>query len=96
MPPDGARALLAAASARLRAAGCETPDLDARLLFQAATGLSREDLILASHHVIATAQQARDILKLGVFYETAEETLRENGFAPNRNGGNQGFLRKVG
>jgi len=59
MPPDGARALLAAASARLRAAGCETPDLDARLLFQAATGLSREDLILAPHHVIATAQQAR-------------------------------------
>jgi uncharacterized protein (DUF849 family) len=44
---------------------------------------------------IATAQQARDILKLGVFYETAEETLRENGFSPNRNGGNQGFLRKV-
>jgi hypothetical protein len=30
-----------------------------------------------------------------VFYETAEETLRENGFAPNRNGGNQGFLRKA-
>ena len=44
---------------------------------------------------IATAQQARDILKLGVFYENADETLRENGFSPNRNGGNQGFLRKV-
>ena len=44
---------------------------------------------------IATAQQAREILKLGVFYETADETLRENGFSPNRNGGNQGFLRKV-
>jgi len=43
---------------------------------------------------IATAQQAREILKIGVFYETADETLRENGFAPNRNGGNQGFLRK--
>jgi len=24
-----------------------------------------------------------------------EETLAANGFAPNRNGGNQGFLRKV-
>ena len=23
------------------------------------------------------------------------KTLRENGFAPNRNGANQGFLRKV-
>ncbi len=44
---------------------------------------------------IATAQQARDILKLGIFYETADETLRENGFSPNRNGGNQGFLSKV-
>ena len=44
---------------------------------------------------IATARQAREICKIGVFYETAEETLRENGFAPNRNGGNQGFLRKA-
>ena len=43
---------------------------------------------------IATAQQAREIMKIGVFYETADETLRANGFAPNRNGGNQGFLRK--
>lgn len=43
---------------------------------------------------IATAQQAREICKIGVFYDTVEETLRENGFAPNRNGGNQGFLRK--
>jgi hypothetical protein len=24
-----------------------------------------------------------------------EESLAANGFAPNRNGGNQGFLRKV-
>jgi len=24
-----------------------------------------------------------------------EETLRANGFAPNRNGGQQGFLRKA-
>jgi uncharacterized protein (DUF849 family) len=43
---------------------------------------------------IATAQQAREIMKIGVFYETTEETLQANGFAPNRNGGNQGFLRK--
>ena len=43
---------------------------------------------------IATGQQAREILQIGVFYDTAEETLRANGFAPNRNGGNQGFLRK--
>jgi hypothetical protein len=33
-------------------------------------------------------------MQIGVFYETAEETLQANGFAPNRKGGNQGFLRK--
>lgn len=43
---------------------------------------------------VATGKQAREICKIGVFYETADETLAENGFAPNRNGGNQGFLRK--
>ncbi|WP_116368181.1 3-keto-5-aminohexanoate cleavage protein [Parahaliea mediterranea] len=45
---------------------------------------------------IATAQQAREISRIDVFYETAEESLQANGFAPNRNGGNQGFLRKTG
>ncbi|MDM0026198.1 3-keto-5-aminohexanoate cleavage protein [Variovorax saccharolyticus] len=44
---------------------------------------------------IATAQQARDISRIGVFYDTAEESLLANGFAPNRNGANQGFLRKA-
>jgi uncharacterized protein (DUF849 family) len=44
---------------------------------------------------IATAQQARDICKIGTFYDSVEETLLANGFAPNRNGGQQGFLRKA-
>jgi len=44
---------------------------------------------------IATAKQAREISRIGVFYDTVEESLQENGFAPNRNGGNQGFLRKT-
>lgn len=43
---------------------------------------------------IATAQQAREICKIGVFYDSADETLAANGFAPNRKGGNQGFLHK--
>ena len=43
---------------------------------------------------IATAAQAREICKIGVFYDTADEALQANGFAPNRNGGNQGFLHK--
>lgn len=44
---------------------------------------------------IATGKEAREILKIGVFYDTVEESLAANGFSPNRNGGNQGFLRKV-
>ncbi|MFG5776025.1 3-keto-5-aminohexanoate cleavage protein [Comamonas sp. J-3] len=43
---------------------------------------------------IATAQQAREIMQIVVFYDSADETLAKNGFAPNRNGANQGFLRK--
>lgn len=44
---------------------------------------------------VATGQDARRISKIGVFYNTVEETLAANGFAPNRNGANQGFLRKA-
>jgi len=44
---------------------------------------------------IATGKQARQISKIGVFYDTVEETLAANGFAPNRKGGDQGFLRKA-
>jgi hypothetical protein len=43
---------------------------------------------------IATGRQAREIMKIGVFYNSVEETLHENGFAPNRPGAHQGFLRK--
>lgn len=43
---------------------------------------------------IATAQQAREIMQIGVFYDSVEETLAKNGFAPNRKGAQQGFLRK--
>ncbi|MGH8820729.1 MAG: 3-keto-5-aminohexanoate cleavage protein, partial [Rhodoferax sp.] len=43
---------------------------------------------------VATANEAREICKIGVWYDTAEETLTANGFSPNRKGGNQGFLYK--
>ncbi len=56
MPPDDVRALLARAVQRLKEAGCGTPDLDARLLFQAATGLSREDIILDSGRTIPAGE----------------------------------------
>jgi uncharacterized protein (DUF849 family) len=44
---------------------------------------------------VANGKEARRICKIGVFYDTVEETLAANGFAPNPKGGQQGFLRKV-
>jgi uncharacterized protein (DUF849 family) len=44
---------------------------------------------------IATGKEARKICKVGVFYDTVEETLAANGFAPNKRGADQGFLRKA-
>jgi uncharacterized protein (DUF849 family) len=44
---------------------------------------------------IATAKEARAICKVGVFYDTVEETLAANGFAPNAKGRQQGHLRKA-
>ena len=44
---------------------------------------------------VATARQAREILQIGVFHDTVEASLAANGFAPNRKGGNQGYLRKT-
>ena len=44
---------------------------------------------------IATPAQAREICQIGVFYDTVEESLARNGFGSNRNGAQQGFLRKV-
>ena len=44
---------------------------------------------------VANGKEAREILKIGVFYETTEETLAANGFAPNPKGRQQGYLRKA-
>jgi uncharacterized protein (DUF849 family) len=44
---------------------------------------------------IANGKEAREILKIGVFYDTVEETLAANGFAPNPKGRQQGYLRKT-
>ena len=43
----------------------------------------------------ANGKQARQICKIGVFYDSVEETLAANGFAPNAKGRQQGFLRKA-
>ena len=44
---------------------------------------------------IANGKEAKKISKIGTFYETVEETLAANGFAPNPKGRQQGFLRKA-
>ena len=44
---------------------------------------------------VATGKEAREICKIGVFYDSVEETLAANGFAPNAKGRQQGFLRKA-
>jgi uncharacterized protein (DUF849 family) len=42
---------------------------------------------------IANGQEAREIYKIGTFYRNADETLAENGFAPNRKQGQPGLRR---
>ena len=44
---------------------------------------------------VASGREAREICKIGVFYDSIEETLAANGFAPNPRGGHQGYLRKA-
>ena len=41
---------------------------------------------------IATPEQARQMLKIGVTYKSTEETLANLGLPPNRHPGNMGFI----
>ena len=41
---------------------------------------------------VATADEARQIMKVGVWYDTVEETLLKLGLPPNRHEGYKGFL----
>jgi len=41
---------------------------------------------------IATGKEAKKICKIGVFYDTIEETLAKNGFAPNRASGQRDLV----
>ena len=41
---------------------------------------------------VATAEEAREIMKVGVWYNSVEETLQHLGLPPNRKDGQQGFL----
>ena len=42
--------------------------------------------------MVATADEARKIMKVGVWYDTVEETLFKLGLPPNRPDGHKGFL----
>jgi hypothetical protein len=41
---------------------------------------------------VASADEARKIMKVGVWYDTVEETLKQLGLPPNRADGQKGFL----
>jgi len=41
---------------------------------------------------VATAEEARKIMKVGVWYDSVEDTLFKLGLPPNRNEGSRGFL----
>jgi hypothetical protein len=41
---------------------------------------------------VATAEEARQIMKIGVWYNSIEETLQNLGLPPNRRDGQKGFL----
>ena len=41
---------------------------------------------------VATGPEARRIYRIGEFYQSPDETLARNGFAPNRQPGQKGFL----
>lgn len=56
MPPEDLNSLISRAARLLAEAGCETSALDARLLLQAATGLSREAMILDPQCLLAQDQ----------------------------------------
>ena len=44
---------------------------------------------------VANGKEAREILKIGVFYDTVDETLAANGFAPNRRRSPASALQRV-
>jgi uncharacterized protein (DUF849 family) len=44
---------------------------------------------------VATGKEARQIYRIGEFYSSIDETLARNGFAPNRQQGQRGFLHRA-
>jgi uncharacterized protein (DUF849 family) len=70
-------------------------------LWNTTKGVRMSSLEMIAQHVrmarelgrpIATPEEARQMLKIGVTYNTTEETLANLGLPPNRKDGNKGFL----
>jgi hypothetical protein len=56
---------------------------------------SIEQLVRISRELgrdVANCQEAREIYKIGTFYKDADETLAQNGFAPNRKSAKVGLV----
>ena len=66
------------------------PDKKRRTTVQQVAGAVR--LCREFGREIATADQAREIMKIGVWYDSVEETLQQLGLPPNRRDGQKGFL----
>ena len=66
------------------------PDKKRRTTVQQVAGAVR--LCRELGREIATADQAREIMKIGVWYDSVEETLQQLGLPPNRRDGQKGFL----
>jgi release factor glutamine methyltransferase len=76
------KALLRWATEQLSETGCDTPALDARLLLQAAAGLTREDLILYPERKVeaARADDFRDFVARRAAREPVSRILGEREF----------------
>ena len=66
------------------------PDKKRRTTVQQVAGAVR--LCREFGREVATADQAREIMKIGVWYDSVEETLQQLGLPPNRRDGEKGFL----
>ena len=86
MQPETVGAVLAAAMRRLAAAGSPTPQLDARLLLEAAAGLSREEMILEPARRLEPSALSRfeDLLIRRARHEPVSRILGEREFYGRR------------
>jgi release factor glutamine methyltransferase len=79
-PVSSVRDALAAAEDSLRAAGCDTPRLDAELLLAHALGVSRAELITLDGVPPAAARRAMELVRRRVAREPVAYILGSKGF----------------